>query len=106
MNKDNLDASKHYIEQMLLNIADELNVKEVVIEDKHTGIYGTYKYDTITGNSLGFDGDEWLMGAKLFNGNIIDDMSKVREIVSDGLKQRSDNNVKVRQPLQSVTVYC
>lgn len=36
---------------------------------------------------------------------IIRDMSFVREIINDGLSQRAKNGVKVRQPLQSVSVH-
>lgn len=45
-----------------------------------------------------------MMGALIFTGDVIKDMAKVRECVKEGLKQRSEAKIKVRQPLQSVTI--
>jgi len=93
---------KKYAEEMLLNVADELNVKEVIL--KKDGVYATYRYDTLTGKSIGFSNGEEAMVALLFTGNVIEDMRRVRQIIKDGLNERAQAKIKVRQPLQSITI--
>jgi len=39
------------------------------------------------------------------DGQLIDDMSRVRELIKQGLAQRAESGLKVRQPLQSATLY-
>ena len=93
---------KNYLEQMLLNIADELNVKEVILEKDN--VYATYLYDTISGESIGFKSGEEIMASLLFSGDVLSDMEIVRDIVSNGLNLRAQTKVKVRQPLRSITI--
>jgi isoleucyl-tRNA synthetase len=38
------------------------------------------------------------------NGIILEDMAKVREVITQGLAQRAEAGIRVRQPLQSVSV--
>jgi hypothetical protein len=99
---NDINKEKDYCEQLLLNVADELNVKRVEIEKDN--VFATYHYDTLTGQGKGFEGNEWTMAALLFSGNILDDMQKVRDIVANGLRQRSEARIKVRQPLSRVTI--
>lgn len=94
-----------YIENMLLNVADELNVKEVVIESEEAKVYATYYYDTLSGTSIGFKGDEWQMATLIFTGDVVKDMEFVRDTVNVGLRQRADSKIKVRQPLQRITLF-
>lgn len=106
----------NYADMMLLNIADELNVKEIrlKIADKPE-ISVVYRYDTINGESEGYTVEvdkkareapkTKLIGLTAFlTGDVRRDMQKVRAIVSEGLRQRGKAGVKVRQPLQAVTI--
>lgn len=92
---------KQYAEDLLENIADELNVKEVHINTK----YGTavYKYDTMKQKGIGID--DYALASEIFTGDILKDMSFVRQTVTGGLQQRSEAKIKVRQPLQKVTIH-
>lgn len=92
---------KNYIEQLLESVADECNVKEVIL--KHPFATTIYSFDTVSSESIGLD-DEWMLWSLIFTGNIREDMQKVRDIVKEGLKQRHNAKIKVRQPLQSITV--
>jgi NADPH-dependent 7-cyano-7-deazaguanine reductase QueF-like protein len=91
---------KHYAESLLENIADELNVKEIHINTKY-GV-GVYKYDTIKQKGVGID--DYALASEIFTGDILKDMDYVRQAVTNGLKQRSEAKIKVRQPLQSIAV--
>ncbi len=93
---------QNYVEDMLLNVADELNVKEIIIEKRD--VYANYRYDTTTGNGIGFDNDEWMMASLLFTGDVMRDMETVRDLVRRGPSERSAASIKVRQPLQSITI--
>ena len=96
----------NYTTNMLTNITDELNIKHVYIKDMMNGDTYDFAYDTITGEAKGFTSDEEAIKASacLFSGNIMDDMQFVRDVVSKGLSLRSEAGVKVRQPLNSITV--
>lgn len=110
------DRFINYSDQLFLNVADELNVKEVrLVFSTEPLIEAVYHYDTIKGESHGFtvelDGKEKeapstliIILTKYFMGNILADMQKVRDLVSIGLNQRAKAGVKVRQPLQSLTL--
>lgn len=92
---------KNYIEQLLENIADEINVKQVIL--KHEYATSIYSFDTVHSKSDGLD-DEWMLYTLIFTGNIVEDMKKIREFVNSGLKERAEARIKVRQPLQSITI--
>lgn len=88
-----------YCKQLLEQIACELNVKEVrlkVAEHTFTFHYDTIKR-TVPDQNLGW-------ASLIFSGDVLEDMKTVREVVAKGLKQRSDAGIKVRQPLQSITI--
>jgi hypothetical protein len=94
-----MDTQK-YICQLLEQIAGELNVKEIILE--RDDVYGVYHYDTLQNKTVSFD--DYLIASLLFTGNILQDMETVREITSQGLKQRQKANIPVRQPLQRFTL--
>lgn len=101
MNKKDLSKLKDYIEQLLENIADECNVKEVIL--KHQSVTSMYSFDTLKGKSIGLDG-RWPLWSIFFSGDIRKDMEKVWEIINSCLRQRNIAKIKVRQPLKSITV--
>ena len=88
-----------YIEQLLEQIADEVNVKQVVLE--RDDVYAIYKFDTLKRKG---SMEDWVFASLLFDGDIIRDMEKVREIIAVGLKQRAEHKIKVRQPLLKITI--
>lgn len=92
---------KNYIEQLLENVADECNVKHIILEHKFAR--STYSYDTMYNKSIGLD-EEWPLFSLIFSGNISEDMKKVMDLVSEGLKQRAVAKIKVRQPLNDLTI--
>lgn len=92
---------KNYLEQLLEQVADEVNVKQVILD--HPSATSVYQFDTMQSKSIGLD-DEWTLYSLVFTGKEIEDMKKVKEWVKMGLKQRADAKIKVRQPLQSFTV--
>lgn len=95
------EVLKNYISNLLLQIADELNVKEVILYSND--VSSTYRFNTMSGDEIGFEHEnEWMLWSLFFTGEIIDDMAKVREVVKEGLKQRQESNIKVRQPLSKV----
>lgn len=92
---------KKYIEDLLELIAEEVNIKEIrLVHDYATAVY---RFDTVHGESAGLD-DEWPLFSMIFSGDISDDMKRVREYCQEGLRQRSEAKIKVRQPLQSITL--
>lgn len=100
-----IEKFKEYFEQMLEIMASECNVKQIVYNYESPAGWqqSIYSYDTIQGKSIGID-KEWPIFVFMFTGNVQEDMKKVREIVKSGLKQRMDSKIKVRQPLQSITI--
>lgn len=105
-----------YADQMLLNIADEVNIQEVRLKvATEPVIEVVYHYDTIKGISQGFtvelnskpkDSPDTLMVVltTFFSGDVVRDMEKVRRATTTGLRQRSNAKIKVRQPLRSMTI--
>lgn len=97
---------KDYIEQLLKQIADELNIHEVILEAD--GVYAIYHYDMFVPNGKkpfkGFKDDGWQLASLWFTGDVLEDMKVIREAVKQGLKQRAETKIKVRQPLQSITL--
>ena len=87
MLSSSVDTLKDYCEQLIEQIRDEVNVKEVIFQ---------------VGNQAGTD---WRLATLWFTGDILHDMDMVRESVKEGLKQRADAKIKVRQPLQSITMF-
>jgi len=78
-----------------------LCVEEVrLVVEGHLIIYG---FDTIRQKGVGIK-KGWPYWSLIFTENIIEDMQKVRGYVNEGLKQRADAKIKVRQPLQSLTI--
>lgn len=97
-----VEECKNYVEGLLALICEEVNIKQVIVEKN--GVQSIFSYDTINEKPLGFD-DNFPIFSLIFTGNIREDMQTIRSICSDGLKQRSDGKIKVRQPLQSITIY-
>lgn len=97
----NMESLKKYIGDLLELIAEEVNIKEIRLE--HEYATSVYRFDTVKGESTGLD-DEWPLYALIFSGDIHDDMNTVKEFCRIGLKQRSEAKIKVRQPLQSITL--
>lgn len=91
---------QNYICELLEQVACELNVKEVRFQ--LSGEEFVYHYDTLQNKTIEFDG--WQAASVLFRGDILDDMKTVRNFIKKGLLQRSEANIKVRQPLQSITL--
>ncbi len=60
-------------------------------------------YEKLTGNSESIHLKDWLPAGKV-NQLVMDDMEKVREYVNEGLGLRAKAQIKVRQPLASITV--
>lgn len=104
MTEDTPSSLENYVNEMLSHIADELNIKEIII--KHGDLRYVYEWDTIKGRIIGFEnsGKAIIAGMLLFSGSVLDDMEYVRQVIKDGLRQRSEAGIKVRQPLQSVTI--
>ena len=67
-------------------------------------------YQQVTGNDFG-DGENSVhlvcypaFDEKMIDGKVLDEMEKVRNIVSVALKERADAKIKVRQPLALLTI--
>ncbi|HMS30911.1 MAG TPA: isoleucine--tRNA ligase [Candidatus Saccharibacteria bacterium] len=60
-------------------------------------------YEKLTGDSESIHLKDWLPASKV-NQLVMDDMEKVREYVNEGLGLRAKAQLKVRQPLASITV--
>jgi hypothetical protein len=90
-----------YMEQLLENVADEVNVKEVIA--KRGDDKSVYSFDTVHRKSIGLD-DNWALYSFLFSGDLHDDMNIIRKLCTTGLDQRSKEKIKVRQPLNSLTI--
>lgn len=97
---------KNYIEGLLENVADELHVKEVrlLVPASDTSAKEiVYGFDTIKKQGIGIK-KGWPYWSLVFSGDILEDMEIVRGCVAEGLKQRAEAGIKVRQPLQSITI--
>lgn len=60
-------------------------------------------YEKLTGDTESIHLKDWLPAGKI-NQLVMDDMEKVREYVNEGLGLRAKAQLKVRQPLASITV--
>jgi hypothetical protein len=92
---------KNYIEKLLFEIADELNVKKVILNWKDRS--STYSFST-TDRNIGSLDENWEIWSLFYSGDIISDMRKTRDYISKGRNQRSNKGMNVRQPLNSVTI--
>ena len=105
MNDTPEEKFKYYCDQLLQNVADELNVKEVRLNiASKPKIDVVLKWDTLELKSNGFEvqvdgkvkeAPDTLNIAlvNMFTGNILEDMEKVRDIVNKGLNQRSEGKI-------------
>lgn len=75
---------KDYCQQLIDIIKNECNVKQVI-----------FRVDDV-------ESEDWQYATLWFTGDILNDMEVVRGIVKDGLKQRAEAKIKLRQPLQSI----
>lgn len=89
-----------YCEQLLEIVAAELNIKEVRVQ--LNGETVSYHFDTINHCSVPDQDIGW--ASLIFTGDVTSDMKRVREFISEGLNQRSKAGIRVRQPLQTVTI--
>lgn len=60
-------------------------------------------YHKLTGDTESVHLKDWWVAGTI-NESIMNDMDDVRAVVKEGLRIRAQNHIKVRQPLQSVTV--
>ena len=95
-----------YADNMLQNIADELNLRRIDLVPDNGEEPVMYNYDTIHGTSLGFNDhpDLLFILGKFFTGGVVEDMEMVRTVVNVGLAQRNTAGIKVRQPLSSISI--
>lgn len=89
-----------YASGLLEHVADELNIKEIRFDTQYGPV--VYHYDIIRQKGVGFDKPE--LSSQVLTGNLMEDMDTVRRWVNIGLSQRSKAGIKVRQPLQSMTI--
>lgn len=92
---------RNYIEDLLCIVASECNVKQII--GTVGGIETVFNFDTLHNKKIGID-EQYNLFSLIFSGNVIEDMKTVEELCSSGLKQRNRAKIKVRQPLQSITV--
>jgi hypothetical protein len=96
---------KDYCAQLLKQVTEELNIHRVIlrVEDITTEYWNHTFVPNGEKPKIGFKGD-WRLASMFFTGDVLKDMAEVREIVKVGLKQRADAKIKVRQPLDSITI--